>query len=195
MIAADSSNSITILSAVLPVVLTSLLGVSTLWFHEWRARRHTETRRRRALDEARSYIGFITEWFAAREAIPPDINGKLTHGNVTTALEGLLAEIDRSFGNGPPPETKNLWILFRRLLWLYPLRSGLGSIMRLAYYTVFGYICWATGVILLAKDLSWGDKIAGAVFFPVIGLAIMGPLWWSIGRLSPKAGFAIKRES
>lgn len=193
MIGAESSYTAKdIISAVVPVALASSLGLASLWLQEWRSRRNSEARRRHALDEARAYLGFLGEWDSAPQAITANPSVKLTNVRATEILEDLLGEIENSFSGRSPSENIGIWIPLRRFLWLYPLRSIMGSMARLLYYTLFVW-AFVFGMYGLLSPGSWGERIGVFAVFWLIALVFLVPLWWLVYLLSPNSGLAERR--
>ncbi|MEU8850646.1 hypothetical protein AB0C70_31445 [Streptomyces sp. NPDC048564] len=187
--AADNATSIPegLIVSVLSAVIVSVLGVANLWFQEWRARRNEEARRRRLLDEARAYLGFLTEWVDGHAVIAPDISIVSAQAQAARILDQQLRDIHASFTVARVPQRTPLWTQFRRLLLLYPLRSVAGSLMRLLFYLVVVIVFSVTPGLLLDERNAWGDRIGASVLLIVTGGGLLYGLWRLANRLSPRA--------
>lgn len=190
MVAADSADTLGSLTvSVLSAVIASVAGVTSLWFQEWRARRSAEARRRRELDEARAYLGFLAEWFSTHAMIAPDTNIASTRAWAVKVLSRQLHDLHTSFSVTPRPERTRFWVLFRKLLLLYPLRSVAGSLVRLFFWGTVIIVFSVTPGLLLDKRTAWGDRIGASLMLIVIGVGLLYVLWRLVARLSPNARF------
>ncbi|AYC38583.1 hypothetical protein [Streptomyces griseorubiginosus] len=187
--AADNAASVPedLIVSVLSAVVVSVLGVANLWFQEWRARRNAEARRRRLLDEARAYLGFLTEWLDAHAVITPGTSIDSVQAQAATVLDQQLRNIHASFAEARVPQRTPLWAQFRRLLLLYPLRSIAGSLVRLLFYLVVIIVFSVTPGLLLDDRNAWGDRIGASGVLIVAGGGLLYGLWRLANRLSPQA--------
>ncbi|MFF8317810.1 hypothetical protein ACF06V_11665 [Streptomyces bobili] len=187
--AADNAASIPegLIVSVLSAVVVSVLGVANLWFQEWHARRNEEARRRRLLDEARAYLGFLTEWLDAHAVIAPGTSIDSVQAEAARVLNQQLLNIHTSFTEARVPQRTPLWAQFRRLLLLYPLRSIPGSLVRLLFYLVVIIVFSVTPGLLLDERNAWGDRIGASVLLIVTGGGLLYGLWRLANRLSPHA--------
>ncbi len=187
--AADNAASIPegLVVSVLSAVVVSVLGVANLWFQEWHARRNEEVRRRRLLDEARAYVGFLTEWLDARAEIAPGTSVDSVQTQAARVLDQQLRDIHASFTEARVQQRTPLWAQFRRLLLLYPLHSIAGSLVRLLFYLVVIIVFSVTPGLLLDERNAWGDRIGASVLLIVTGSGLLYGLWHLANRLSPRA--------
>lgn len=187
--AADDAASIPegLMVSVLSAVVVSVLGVANLWFQEWHTRRNEEARRRRLLDEARAYLGFLTEWLDAHAVIAPGTSIDSVRAQAARVLDQQLRIIHASFAEAQLPQRTPLWAQFRRLLLLYPLRSIAGSLVRLLFYLVVIIVFSVTPGLLLDERNAWGDRIGASVLLIVTGGGLLYGLWRLANRLSPHA--------
>ncbi|MEU1194039.1 hypothetical protein [Streptomyces sp. NPDC005859] len=187
--AADNAASIPegLIVSVLTAVVVSVLGVANLWFQEWHARRNEEAGRRRLLDEARAYLGFLTEWLDAHAVIAPGSSIDSVHAQAARVLDQQLRNIHASFAEARVPQRTPLWTQFRRLLLLYPLRSIAGSLVRLLFYLVVIIVLSVTPGLLLDERNAWGDRIGASAVLIVTGGGLLYGLWRLANRLSPRA--------
>ncbi|MFI7894290.1 hypothetical protein ACIFUY_23940 [Streptomyces sp. CACIS-1.16CA] len=195
MVAADSaSTSGSLIVSVLSAVTASVIGIASLWFQEWRARRSAEVRRRRQLDEARAYLGFLTDWFTTRTMIEPNASIASTRAWAASVLSRQLYDLHTSFSVTPHQERTRFWPLCRKLLLLYPLRSLAGSLVRLVFYLVAIIVFSVTPGLLLDKDNAWGDRIGASLLLMVTGVGCLYGLWRLVARLSPGAGWRVSQR-
>ncbi|MEU3836658.1 hypothetical protein [Streptomyces microflavus] len=185
MVAADSASaSGSLIVSVLSAAIASVVGIASLWFQEWRARRSAEVRRRRELDDARAYLGFLSDWFTARTMIDPDASIGPTRAWATSVLNKQLYDLHASFSVTPHRERTHFWPLCRKLLLLYPLRSLTGSLVRLVFYLVGIIVFSVIPGLLLAKDNTWGDRVGATLLLLLTGVGFLYDLWHLVVRLS-----------
>ncbi|MFF7072822.1 hypothetical protein [Streptomyces pseudovenezuelae] len=188
--AADNAASFPegLIVSVLSAVIVSVLGVANLWFQEWRSRRSEEARRRRLLDEARAYLGFLTEWLDAHAVIAPGTGIDSAQAQAARVLDQQLRNVHASYTEARVPQRTPLWTQFRRLLLLYPLRSIAGSLVRLLFYLVVVIVFSVTPGLLLDERNAWGDRIGASAVLILTGGGLLYALWCLANRLSPRAG-------
>ncbi|MET8540865.1 hypothetical protein ABZW03_09440 [Kitasatospora sp. NPDC004799] len=186
MAAADASSVVhDVVTSALPAVVAALLGAAGFWFRDWRARRSAAARRRRQLEEAQAYLGFLGQWFSTYTAIAPGADIAPTRAWAADYLEDQLRALQTPETEAPPREKAPFRKRVRLVLLLYPLRSFAGSMVRLLYYVMLALTVEFTVAALLPSD-QWLTRVALAAFFLAAGLVILGVLWRLAVQLSPE---------
>ncbi|MFF3273137.1 hypothetical protein ACFYWU_19750 [Streptomyces chrestomyceticus] len=175
-----------LIAPLLTAVVGSILGTLGLWLQETRARRNAEALRRRELEVAQAYLGYLVQWFSARSTIAPDDEIGRTRAWAVDVLDGQLRAVHAAQHMAPSPSRRrsSFWARTRRLLLLHPLRSFLASLVRALFYLVAVIVCGTAPSILLDARQAWGDRIGASLLLVVTGLAILSGLWHGTVRLA-----------
>ncbi|MFJ5882375.1 hypothetical protein [Kitasatospora cineracea] len=174
-----------VLASVVTAAVASLLGAAGLSLREWQARRNSELKHRRALDDARARLDYLAQWFTTYAAVAPDSDVELMRRWSTAYLDtelGLLRNEGQEEGR---VERMSFRERLRGLLLLHPLHSAVGWVLRVAFYFVLVTVCGVLPKILSDPRTGWGDRIGASLLLLVVGFGILAGLWVLTVRLSP----------
>lgn len=152
-------------------------------------RRNAEARRRQDLAAAHAHLTYIKEWFSTQEIL----DSRADLGPMRTWAAAVLNRQMWSLHNNIATERASqsptsLWALIRSVLLLYPLRSALGSLVRLAFYLLLILTCSMLPALFFNNEdgWGWGDRIGSTVLFAALMIGLLYGLRWLAIRLSSR---------
>ncbi|WP_033254936.1 hypothetical protein [Kitasatospora phosalacinea] len=176
-----------VFASVVTATVASVLGALGLSLREWRARRNTELRRRRELDDARARLDYLAQWFTTYAAVAPGLDVESMRRWATAYLDVELAVLRDAVPEERRTEQMSFRGRIRVLLLLYPLHSVAGWVLRVVFYLVLVTVCGVLPKILSDPRTGWGDRIGASLLLLVIGFGTLAGLWALTARLSPRS--------
>jgi hypothetical protein len=169
---------------MVPALAAAVFGVAALSFQEWRARHNAHVQRKRGLEEAQTYLTFLSQWFSTYEAIKPDADLAQMRAWAASALDFLLREVESTLRESRRRASFSVWERGRRALLLYPLGSFGANVVRVIFYLNLGSSLGAA--IRVAGDSTEvvSDRIGTSIFCVLWAVPSAWGLWRWANRLA-----------
>lgn len=205
----------TLVTAVLPPLITAALAALGLWISERRKDRSAAERRRKAIDEENDHITYLKSWLETELLVggTEGVDAVKTRAEVRRQLTESRARLARAEMNTPQEDAQSAVIRALKKAALVPLLRPAARVVRLCYWSVLGF-----GLLLLffATTTDYSDVRAidvrpSDIFFfslmitlPFLVVAVLLAVWARAlelrqvrqeGDLASTAGSAIKRMS
>ncbi|WAL71535.1 hypothetical protein OU787_08485 [Kitasatospora sp. YST-16] len=176
-----------VLASVITATVASVLGAAGLSLRQWRARRNTELKNRRSLDDARARLDYLAQWFTTYATVAPGPEVESMRRWVAACLDTELVALRAVSREERREERMSFWGRMRALLLLHPLHSVAGWIVRVAFYFGLVTVCGVLPKMLSDPRTGWGDRIGASLLLLVLGFGVLAGLWFLAVRLSPRS--------
>jgi hypothetical protein len=190
----NSTEIVTIASALLAPVVAAILGFVGIAFQDWRQRRSQAGRRKLALEDAGRQVSFAVEWWSARKLLAdsPEVMQEAT----IRAANWLEEAAARVAEHNATPIEENRPITLRRLLVFYPLQGRAAILLRGVFHGSLALLAFAVGntitdAFLFPQDLDMGVSIVLTVTGLSLGLRFLVAI---VATREPENGTGLRRQ-
>ena len=146
----STTEIVQIVATVSIPIVTAILGVLGIVFHDWRARRTQAGRRKLAFEQASRQVSFAAEWWNARRLLAesPEAMQEATSRTLAWLEEASALAME---SRPPPSDDERPPITVRRLLLLSdPFHRRSAKIIRAVFYASLGYLLISVSLVISA---------------------------------------------